>query len=79
MNTINKILSKDISGIIFRYLTVNKQVIKLEYLKNIVYLKDVINWFSRINRDWKSSYIKEDNIYFNKTRRWDKDKFVSLF
>lgn len=77
MNTINKILSKDINGIIFKYLSIDKYILKNEYLKIIWYFKNTIEWF-RVNQSpWKPSYIKQDNKYFILSYFWDKTKYVS--
>jgi hypothetical protein len=71
MNTINKILGKNISSIIFRYLTVNKNVIKLEYIKNMKYLRGVYWYFFHTILEYKPSNIKMDNKYFRNNFIWD--------
>ena len=75
MNTINKILGKDISSIIFKYLIVNKNVIKLEYIKNMKYLRGVYWVFFYNIREYKPSNIKMDNKYFRNNFIWDANEW----
>ena len=79
MNTITKILGKDISSIIFQYLTMSKNSIKHEYVKNVKYFKNVFEYF---DLDWNNKFLwkiknyKSDNYYMNKNCKYDGNKWI---
>jgi hypothetical protein len=77
MNTINKILGKDISSIVFKYLTVNKDIIENEYLKTLLYMKNVSLYTSSYREFiWPPSKYKKDFKWFNCAYLWNNDRCV---
>ena len=74
MNTINKILGKDIASIIFKYLTVDINVIENEYLKNIVYLEYIFQYCNQNSISILPSFISADNKYIEAYHFWDSNK-----
>jgi hypothetical protein len=74
MNTINKILGKDISSIIFKYLTVNIHVIKNEYSKNIKYFEYAFQYCNQNSIISLPSFIVEDNKFIEVYHYWDSNK-----
>jgi hypothetical protein len=75
MNTINKILGKDISSIIFKYLTINKNVIKSEYLKTVMYF----NLADSPDTNFKPKSYKKDNKYISDNWKWNGGKWIYYY
>jgi hypothetical protein len=74
MNTINKILGKDISSIIFKYLTVNKDTIKMEYFKNLSYLNAVFDYENFSGDKLTPSRFEIDNKQIFMNYKWDENR-----
>ena len=82
MNIINKILGKDVSSIIFKYLTINN---KINHLKIIGYINMRLCRFTYINdNNFVPSFIKIDqpgfHSFFNwncESNIWDYDKIFT--
>ena len=74
MNVILEILGKDISSIIYNYLTINKQIIKTNHLKIIRYIDSVYQYFNMIGNEFFPSKIKDDQISFLRNCYWNNNE-----
>lgn len=74
MNIITAILRKDISSIVFKYLIIDKQTVKTNYLKIIKYICNVNMYFDIVNKKYSPYNIKRDQNMFHNQCYWDNDK-----
>lgn len=77
MNITHQILGKDVSSIIFKYLTLNN---KENYLKVIKYINNVYNILDfKVEDDYEiynPSFIKNDQNEFHRFFYWDNNNWV---
>lgn len=72
MNVINKILGKDVSSIIFKYLIKSKKEIHLNHLKMIGYIHKRLYVYSHINdHNYTARSIKLDQYHFHMYYVWN--------
>ena len=75
MNIINKIVSKDIGSIIYKYLTISKNNVDINHLKLCGYLKDADFMYV----EHKPSVMKRDNIIFYKYYVWYNKDWIKIY
>jgi hypothetical protein len=75
MNIINKIVGKDISSIIYKYLTISKDEVKINHLKLCGYLKNA----DFIGVEHRPSIMKRDNIIFYKYYVWYNKDWIKTY
>jgi hypothetical protein len=70
MNIINKIVGKDISNIVYKYLAISKDEVKINHLKIYRYLENT----AFLGITYKPTSLKEDHILFLVYYKWNNAK-----
>jgi hypothetical protein len=74
MNIINKIVGKDIGSIIYKYLTISKDEVKINHLKLCGYLKNAKYY----EIEFKPSKMKIDSIEIYEYYEWKTPIWIRL-
>jgi hypothetical protein len=77
MNIINKIVGKDISSIIYKYLTISKDEVKNEFLKTFRYFDNFLDLIG--GYDFRPSILNNDNKLFIEGWEWNNDLKIWKF